>query len=84
MEAMIKRTRTMFRWEKRDKEKYQESLERCTVCNCITDVPVNTPITERKTYLPTGGQLCSECCWKLYHTHDLRTIPELYHEFVED
>ena len=71
----------LFRQRKAEKDKYQEPLEYCTVCHCMTDVPVNMPIAERKTYLPTGGQLCPECCWELYHTQDLRTVLELHDEF---
>lgn len=74
----------IFRRKKAEKDIYQEPLERCIICNCITDVPVNMPINERKTYLPTGGQMCPACCWEMYHTHDLRTLPELYDEFFEE
>ena len=50
------------------------AYESCVVCRGMTDVPVSTPISERKCYVPGGGQLCRKCCIKLYGTDDLRSL----------
>ncbi len=50
-----------------------QEMECCVVCGITTDVPVDTPIENRKTYMECVGQLCPDCCWELYHTTDLRT-----------
>lgn len=60
---------------------FAKPLEVCTACGALTDIPVDTPVSERTCYVPGGGQLCRTCCMKLYHTDDLRTLPELYGEF---
>ena len=50
------------------------NYERCVVCGARTDVPVDTPVGERKCYVPGGGQLCGKCCIELYGTDDLRSL----------
>lgn len=50
------------------------AYESCVVCGCMTDVTVSTPISERKCYVPGGGQLCRKCSIKLYGTDDLRSL----------
>lgn len=57
--------------------------EVCTVCGAPTGVPVDTPVSQRKCYVPGGGQLCEACCQALYHTDDLRTLPEFARELQE-
>lgn len=49
--------------------------EKCVVCGRQTDVLKSTHITLRKTFYPGVGQLCEDCCFELYHTCDLRTLP---------
>lgn len=56
-------------------------FERCAACGKLTEVLRVTPIQDRKTYYPGVGQLCADCCRELYHTDDLRKIPELYDLF---
>ena len=48
--------------------------ERCIVCRRLTDIPVSMPVSERKCYVPGGGQLCRKCCMELYGTDDLRSL----------
>ena len=49
--------------------------EKCAVCGRQTDVLKTTNIAQRKTFYPGVGQLCEACCFELYHTCDLRTLP---------
>ena len=61
------------RWDGRSAEPEDESeMETCVVCGRHTEVPKELPVSERKTYMPGGGQLCEDCCWEIYHTTDLR------------
>ena len=48
--------------------------ERCDICGRLTDVPKSLDIKYRKTYVEGAGQLCRECCIRLYHTDDLRFL----------
>ena len=56
------------------KDPYRKPLEVCVVCGAVTDIPADTPIRERKWYVPGGGQLCRKCCMELYETDDLRSL----------
>lgn len=49
-----------------------DRMERCVICGTLTEVPMDLPVSERETYMEGAGQLCLECCWKLYQTTDLR------------
>lgn len=53
-----------------------QTLERCCLCGALTDVDVTTPIQERRHYVSGVGQLCAECCYEVYGTNDLRTLPD--------
>ena len=53
----------------------QMEFERCVVCGKLTDVPKTLPVGRRKTYVSGGGQLCKDCCWRIYGTTDLRETP---------
>ena len=59
----------------------RKGLETCVICRCMTDIQADTDISQRKTYVPTIGQLCDKCCWEWFHTNDIRTLPEFYAEF---
>ncbi|NBI70064.1 hypothetical protein D3Z50_03075 [Clostridiaceae bacterium] len=59
----------------------RKGLETCVICRCMTDIQADTDISQRKTYVPTIGQLCDKCCWEWFHTNDIRTLPEFYDEF---
>lgn len=61
--------------------RFEKPLEVCAVCGVMTDVPVDTPVSERKCCVPGGRQMCRACCMRLYHTDDLRTLSEAYGEF---
>ena len=50
--------------------------ERFVLCGRQTDVPKTLPVDRRKTYVTGAGQLCEECCMKLYGTADLRETDE--------
>ena len=52
-----------------------DAYEKCAVCGRQTDVLKTTNIAQRKTFYPGVGQLCETCCFDLYHTCDLRTLP---------
>ena len=56
--------------------------ERCIICGQVTDVPVDRPISNRKTYLPSAGQLCEDCCRRYCGADDLRSLPWLWDEFL--
>ena len=61
----------------RMKERRKETgcaYEKCVACGATTNVPVDTPISERKCYVPGAGQLCRKCCIELYGTDDLRSL----------
>ena len=58
-----------------DLTKQSDAYEKCAVCGRETDVLKTTDITQRKTFYPGVGQLCEACCFDLYHTCDLRTLP---------
>lgn len=53
-----------------------QTLERCCLCGALTDVDVATPVQERTRYMPGAGQLCRDCCYEVYGTDDLRTLPD--------
>ena len=59
-----------------------ETRERCVICGQVTDVPVNRPISKRKSYLPCAGQLCEDCCRRYCGADDLRLLPWLWEEFL--
>lgn len=54
-------------------QKRNSRMERCVLCGRILNVSVDLPISERKTYVETSGQLCEECCWEVYGTNWLQT-----------
>ena len=56
--------------KKTDKAEY----EICVMCGNIMDVRTDEPIENRPTYMPAAGQLCVECCKKIYGVDDLRPI----------
>lgn len=58
-----------------------EKKEKCIICGRITNVPVYLQISERKTYMPTAGQLCDGCCERYCGVKDLRILPWLWDEF---
>jgi len=58
-----------------------KEMERCVICGRVTDVPVGLPISKRKTYMPTAGHLCEDCCGKYCGVKDLRLLPWLWDEF---
>ena len=53
-----------------DKRKQQctvpGEMERCVLCWRETDVPKDTPVSQRKYYLEGQGQLCAKCYYELY------------------
>lgn len=55
------------------KQKKASRMEKCVLCGRILDISVDMPISKRKTYVETGGQLCEECCWEVYGTTHLQT-----------
>ena len=71
---LLRRRRSSRDAEPEDKPE----METCVVCGRRTDVPKDLPISERRTYVPSGGQLCEDCCWEIYHTTDLRELEELH------
>ena len=54
----------------------ENSFERCVLCGAVTDVQVQMPVSERKSYIPGSGQLCRDCCRELYDSDDLETKAE--------
>ena len=62
-------------------EKNEKDFEKCVVCQQMTDERKDEPIKNRRTYYPGVGQMCVDCCRRLYHTDDLRMMPELWGEF---
>ena len=63
-----------YKKKPKSQDPYGSPLERCIACGEMTDIPVNLPISERKTYVPGAGQLCEKCCVELYGTKDLRSL----------
>lgn len=55
---------------------YKKTLELCVVCGAVTDVEVETPINERKCYVPCAGQLCRKCCMEIYGTEELKSLQD--------
>lgn len=55
---------------------HDEKKERCVFCGEITDIDKETPIERRAFYVVGAGQLCADCCHKIYHTDDLRGYSE--------
>ena len=43
----------------------EEDRERCVLCWHLTNVPQNTPISQRKYYVQGQGQLCAKCYYEL-------------------
>lgn len=44
---------------------YSVETEKCILCGKDTEIPVTTPIKERKHYIFGCGQVCSECSAKM-------------------
>lgn len=42
-----------------------EKMDRCVLCWHLTNVPQNTPISQRKYYVQGQGQLCAKCYYEL-------------------
>ena len=63
----------MHKTEYIKREKKSLKMERCVLCGRKLDISVDIPITERKTYVETAGQLCEECCWEIYGTNYLQS-----------
>ena len=63
-----------FKGKKESGENDTCDCEKCVACGATTNVPVDTPISERKCYVPGAGQLCRTCCIELYGTDDLRSL----------
>jgi len=41
--------------------------EFCYICNEETNVPKDRPISKRRYYVETSGQLCRSCFYDSYH-----------------
>ena len=41
--------------------------EFCVICNEETNVPEDRPVSERRFYVETSGQLCRSCFYDSYH-----------------
>lgn len=48
-----------------NKPKITVETEKCILCGKDTEIPVTTPIKERKHYIFGCGQICSECSSKM-------------------
>lgn len=44
----------------------EESMERCVLCGCVTDMERDWPISMRKYYIEGAGQLCRRCYVDVY------------------
>lgn len=50
--------------------KMNKETERCVVCKCDTEVPVETHVEKRNNYVYGVGQTCSTCYNKLYYIEE--------------
>ena len=51
--------------EKKEREKIEEK-EKCVICGKETEYLKSTPIQQRECYVVGCGQLCEDCCKKIY------------------
>jgi hypothetical protein len=61
------------------KIKYEE----CVVCHCMTDTPVDTPVTLRKNFVYGVGELCDKCFLDVYSNVD-NGINEAYKRLIDE
>ena len=52
-------------------------MERCVLCWRETDVPKDTPVSQRKYYLEGQGQLCAKCYYELYGAGVFRSTQDM-------
>lgn len=55
-------------FERENRSKKNNKMEKCVLCECITDVKKDIDINERKYYVQGAGQLCSECYKEIYES----------------
>lgn len=44
----------------------KEEFEKCVVCGCVTQTPIDRPVSKRANYVIGVGEVCSKCLMEVY------------------